>query len=149
MAQLKRRRGRIQIRLDNHERDALLSVVSHLREHAAASPAAGQRAYQDDDKQAEYDLWVKPELENNRESDIDTIRDDLMSGEDHILLTDLQAYSWLRGLNHLRLAAATLVGADQDGWEERATEQDRERAEFRMFLLLSYVQEELVVTLGS
>ena len=149
MAELKRRRGRVTIRLAEHERDALLGVVTDLLPHVAASMADRLTAYENSDHQAEYDRWMRPEIELNRDADIEAIRHDLLSGEDMILLTEPQAYAWLRGLNHLRLAAANLAGADEDGWEERASELEQARPEFRMFLLLGYVEEELVVTLSN
>lgn len=149
MAQIKRRRGKVQVSLADFEREALLSVVLHLREHVGSAIAAGQKAYEDDDKQAEYVRWVEPEIAIARDGDIDTIREDLENGEDHVLLPEPRAFAWLRGLNHLRLAAAATIGADQEGWELPARGHEPETPEFRMFLLLSYLTEELIVSLSS
>lgn len=40
------------------------------------------RAYEDDSMQAEYDLWVRPEIERGYVADLDVIRDALSADEE-------------------------------------------------------------------
>ncbi|MFI5313971.1 MAG: DUF2017 family protein, partial [Candidatus Dormibacteria bacterium] len=58
-------------------------------------------------------------------------------------------YAWLRGFNQLRLAAGSLLGISDDGWEIAASEQLRAQPEFGMLIALGYLQEELVAALES
>lgn len=147
MAEVRKRRGRIQIRLDADERAALLMIVEQL------APSLGQVrrtvpvAYDDPELQAEYDRWVRPEIDRGRGEDLDAIRACLGSGEDVTSLSDDQALAWVRGLNLLRLTAGGLLGVEEDGWEQRAEERVRHSTEFRVLLALGLLQEELVAVL--
>jgi hypothetical protein len=104
-------------------------------------------AYEDAELQAEYDRWVRPEVERGRGEDLDAIRACLASGEDVTSLSDDQALAWVRGLNLLRLTAGGLLGVEEDGWEQRAAESVRRSTEFRVLLALGLLQEELVAVL--
>jgi hypothetical protein len=147
MAEVRKRRGRIQLHLDVNERAALEMIVEQL------SPKLGQVrrtvpiAYEDAELQSEYDHWVRPEVERSREADLDVIRDSVGSGEDVTVLTEDQALAWTRGLNLLRLAAGGLAGIEDDGWEQHADDTMRRSPEYRMLLALGLLQEELVAVL--
>ena len=73
MAQVLRRRGRIQVRLNANEREALLSIVDRLAPRINAPLSAGRVAYDDATYQAEYDRWVRPEVERGREADLSAV----------------------------------------------------------------------------
>jgi hypothetical protein len=146
MAQVQRRRGRIQVKLDARERAALTSTVDRLQPHTKENT---QAAYDETDLDGEYARWVVPELERERDEDIAVVRQGLEAGEDTLPLTEAQALAWLRAFNHLRLAAGRLLGVDGDGWEERAGPEMRASPEFGILLALAYLQEELVAALES
>ena len=149
MAQVLRRRGRIQLRLNQEERDALAHIVTSLRPLVATTPAATPRAYDDPESQADYSKWVHADLERGRESDVDVVVEGLAAGEDTLVLTEDQAFAWLRALTHLRLAAGTQLGIDSDGWDSGVPQQTQEKMEFRMLTALGWIQEELIAALES
>ncbi|MEO9044585.1 MAG: DUF2017 family protein [Candidatus Dormibacter sp.] len=149
MASVLKRRGRIQVRFDAAERDALLDIVGRLETHISRALATTPRAYDDKTMQSEYDRWVRPEIERGYGADLDVIRDALSAGEELLVLTEAQVYAWLRGFNQLRLAAGSLLGISEDGWETAASEQLRAKPEFGMLIALGYLQEELVAALES
>jgi hypothetical protein len=149
VASVLKRRGRIQVRLDEAERTALLDIVERLQTHISRALATTPRAYEDEPKQAEYDRWVRPEIERGYEADLDVLRDALGSGDELLVLTEAQVYAWLRGFNQLRLAAASLLGITEDGWETAADDKLRARPEFGMLMALGWLQEELLAALES
>jgi hypothetical protein len=149
MASVLKRRGRIQVRLDEPERVALLDILERLTVHSSRALATTPRAYEDDTKQAEYDRWVRPEIERGHEADLDVIRDALSAGDELLVLTEAQVYAWLRGFNRLRLAAGSVLGISEDGWESDASDALKARPEFGMLMALGWLQEELVAALES
>ena len=149
MAQVLRRRGRIQVKLDAREREALLSIVEGLAAQAGPSLAAGQRAYDEAELQAEYDRWVRPDVERSREADLAVVRDSLGAGENTLPLTEAQALAWLRAFNHLRVTAGGILGIESDGWEEAVDAATKGRPEYGVLLALGYLQEELIAALES
>jgi Domain of unknown function (DUF2017) len=149
MAQVLRRRGRIQVRVDSREREALIGILDSLGPRLAAPLASAPRAYDEADLQAEYDRWVRPDIDRGREADLNMVRDALSGGEDTLPLTEAQALAWLRAFNHLRVAAGEILGIEDDGWDEAATDVTKQTAEYGVLIALGYLQEELVVALGS
>lgn len=149
MAQVLRRRGRIQVKLDAREREALLSIVDGIAAQAGATLAAGQRAYDEPQLQAEYDRWVRPDVERSREADLTVVRDSLGAGENTLPLTEAQALAWLRAFNHLRVTAGGILGIEADGWEEGVDAATKARPEYGVLLALGYLQEELIAALES
>lgn len=146
MAQVQRRRGRIQVKLDARERAALASTLDELTPHTRGNT---QAAYDEVELEGEYSRWVVPELDREREEDIAVVRQGLEAGEDTLPLTEIQALAWLRAFNHLRLAAGRILGVDSDGWEERVDPTMRAAPEYGVLLALAYLQEELVAALES
>ncbi len=149
MASVLKRRGRIQVRLDEAERIAILGIIERLQVHISRALATTPRAYQDATKQAEYDRWVRPEIERGYQADLDVIRDALGAGDELLVLTEAQVHAWLRGFNQLRLAAGSLLGITEDGWETAATDELRAKPEFGMLMALGWLQEELLVALET
>ncbi len=149
MASVLKRRGRIQVRLDERERDALLDILERLSAHLSRALATTPRAYDDETKQAEYDRWVRPEIERGHQADLDVVRDALGADDGLLVLTEAQVYAWLRGFNQLRLAAGSLLGITEDGWETAADDELKSRPEFGMLIALGWLQEELVAALES
>ena len=150
MAQVLRRRGRIQLRLNAEEREALRGLVGMLRPHTAKTPAATPKAYEDDAAaQADYARWIHGDLAKSREADLDYLDAGLGAGDNTLVLTESTAFTWLRALTHLRLAAADLLGVDGDDWEATATEETRDSTEYRTLVTLGWLQEELVAALET
>jgi hypothetical protein len=149
MARVRRRRGRVQLQLDGDERAAIRGIVDELSPHLGHVARTIPVAYADAEMQKEYDHWVRPELDRGRDADLEVMRDCLDSGEDMTPLTEEQTLAWVRGLNHLRLAAGALLGVEQDGWELSTDAATREKSEFRVLLALGYLQEELIAALES
>jgi len=149
LAQVLRRRGRIQVRLNSQEREAMLSIVDGLAPRLSKPLAAPRHAYDDPKLEAEYDRWVRPEVERGRDADLAVVRDALSAGEDTLPLTEAQALCWLRAFNHLRVAAGEVLGIEADGWEETTSDATRETPEYGVLMALGYLQEELVAALES
>lgn len=147
MAEVRRRRGRIQLRLNASERAAVQAIVEQLAPHLGTAPRTRPAAYDDPELEGEYERWVRPSFEAGRQADLDVIRDCIGSGEDVTPLTEAQALAWARGLNHLRLAAGGLLGIDADGWETEADATLRGSREFRVLMALGLLQEELIAVL--
>ena len=147
MAQVLRRRGRIQVKVDKREREALIGIIDSLSPRLAAPLASAPRAYDDAKLQAEYDRWVRPDIEKGREVDLTMVRDALSGGEDTLPLTEAQTLAWLRAFNHLRVAAGEILGIEGDGWEDTATDATKQQPEYGVLIALGYLQEELVAAL--
>jgi Domain of unknown function (DUF2017) len=149
VAQVLRRRGRIQVRLNSREREALLAMLDRLNPHLGAVRAKTARAYDEPQPQAEYLRWVQPSVDQDCEADLTLVRDSLTSGEDTQPLTEAQAICWLRALNHLRLAAGDLLGVVDDAWMEGADTTTQASYEWGVLMALGYIQEELIAALDS
>lgn len=148
MAEIRKLRGRIQLRLDADERRALSMIVGHLQPALAQGLRTTPRAYDEMSLQGEYDRWVRPEIERGIEADLSIVRDCLDAGEDVAPLTEAQAFSWVRAMNHLRLAASDVLGIEEEGWGDRdVSAKLGARPEYRMLMVLTYLQEELVAAL--
>ncbi len=147
MAEVRRRRGRIQLRLNASERAAVSAIVEELVPHLGSAPRTHPAAYDNPQLEDEYERWVRPAVDAGREADLDVIRDCIGSGEDVTPLTEAQALAWARGLNHLRLAAGGLLGIEADGWETQADPAFRRSQEFRVLMALGLLQEELIAAL--
>ena len=149
MASVMKRRGRIQVRFDAAEREALLDITGRLSAHAGRALATTPRAYEDAAMQGEYDRWVRPEIERGYEADLDVVRDSLSAVEAVLVLTEAQVYAWLRAFNQLRTAAGSILGITADGWETDASVELKGRPEYGMLIALGWLQEELVAALES
>jgi hypothetical protein len=149
MAEVRRRRGRIQLHLDSSERAALSGVLEQLAPLLGTVSRTSPSAYDDPDLEEEYQRWVRPAIDDGRRADLDVIRDCLGSGENVTPLTEAQALAWARGLNHLRLIAGGVLGIERDGWEENAAQTMQGASEYRVLMALGMLQEELVVALDS
>ena len=148
MAEVRKRRGRIQLRLDREERAALEMIVAQLSPKVGEVKRTVPIAYDDAELQREYDRWVSPgdRPEPGSRTSTPSARA-LGSGEDVTALTEDQALSWVRGLNLLRLTAGGLLGIEDDGWDQDADEALRRSPEYRVLLALGLLQEELIAVL--
>ena len=149
MAQVLRRRGRIQVRLTSQERDALQGIVTRLTPELAAVRETTAHAYEEPELQSEFSHWVQPESDRECEADLTVVNNCLSAGEDTLPLTEAQAICWLRALNYLRLAAGRLLGVTDDAWMDEADDKTRQSHEFAVLMALGYIQEELIAALES
>ncbi|MBV8194532.1 MAG: DUF2017 family protein [Candidatus Dormibacteraeota bacterium] len=149
MAQVLRRRGRIQVKLNGDERAALIGILDDLVPKLGRGVGGSRRAYDDPELEREYDRWVRPDVDQSRDADISVVRDGLSAGEDTLPLTEAKALCWLRAFNHLRLAAGEQLDIEEDGWEEQLDDEAQRSPELGILLALGYLQEELVAALES
>jgi uncharacterized protein DUF2017 len=92
---------------------------------------------------------MRPEVEAAREADVDLVRQSLHAEGDVRTLDDSQALAWTRALNHLRLAAGSLLGVEEDGWDEQAGDELLGSREFTMLMALGWMQERLVAAIDE
>jgi Domain of unknown function (DUF2017) len=149
MAWVRRRLNRVELRLDRREREILLGIVDELRSGLGDDPRTRPRAYEDPALDADYQRYSRPEVEQARAADIDTVRAALSAGDDRFRLSEDEALSWIRALNHLRLVAGARLGIDDDGWEERGDDRLLETEEYAMLVTLGWVQESVVAALEA
>lgn len=144
MAAVRRHRGRVEVRLDDGERSALLSIVETLSPHLGTAARTAPRAYDDPDLEDDYARLMRPEVEASRDADIEAVRESLRGDGERRELDDAQALSWARALNHLRLVAGALLGIDSDGWDDEVDPRVIETTEFTMLMALGWMQERIV-----
>jgi hypothetical protein len=147
LAQVRRHRGRVEVRLDAEERAGLLSIVDTLSPHFGQVARTTPRAYDDPAMEEEYARLMRPEVEAARDADIEGMREWLRGAGDRRELDESQALSWTRALNHLRLAAGGLLGVEEDGWDEAADDSLLRSPEFTMLMALGWMQEHIVAAL--
>ena len=128
------------------ERTALMEVVKEL------TPGVKNltwKPYGDKKLDEEFSRYVGPEIEHNRATDLQMLFEGLGAEGEKVVLTQAQAYAWLRGLNLLRLAAAKKLGIADDNWEDSLPKEARDRREYAMLLTLGWLQEHLISTLEN
>ncbi len=135
------------MRLDAGERAALLDIVEHLAPLLGTAARTSPRAYDDEELEEEYARFMRPEVEAAREADVELVRESLRERGDVRQLDESQALAWTRALNHLRLVAGSLLGVEEDGWDEAADDSVLQRGEFTMLMALGWMQERLVAAL--
>ncbi len=148
MAWVRRRLNRVELRLDRREREILLRIVDELRPGLGDDPRTRLKAYDDPVLDQDYQRYSRPEVEHVRAADIDAVRAALGGTDDRFRLSEDEALTWVRALNHLRLVAGARLGIDDDGWEERGDGSMLEREEYAMLVTLGWVQENVVAALS-
>jgi len=147
MAEVRKRGARVHLHLDRDERAALLLILDELSGEFGKHRRTMAVAYDDPELQAEYQRFVAPEVEHNRNQDVVVVRDCLTAEEDVTTLTEAQAMAWVRALNHLRLAAGGLAGIESTDWEKELIKAPQPAV--RALLALGYLQEEMVAALDG
>jgi hypothetical protein len=147
LASIRRHRGKVEVRLDADEREALLDIIERLSPHLGEVARTTPRAYDDPEQEEEYARLMRPEVEAARDADIEGMREWLRGVGDRRELDESQALSWTRALNHLRLAAGGLLGVEEDGWDEAADDSLLRSPEFTMLMALGWMQEHIVAAL--
>lgn len=148
MAEIRRDGEQAVFEIDQRERQALIDIVERIEPMISRSRWVNHPAYDDGEKEAEFQRLVGQDLEEARRGDLEAMRRDL-SGELPVRLGRDQAWSWLRALNFLRLALADQLGIEADGWEDRYSTRQHRRPPLATLHLLSWLQEEMVDVLGE
>jgi Domain of unknown function (DUF2017) len=149
MAWVRRRLNRVELRLDRREREILLRIIDELRAGLGDDPRTRLHAYDDPALEAEYQRYSRAEVEHCRTADIDAVCGALGAGDDRFRLSEEEALTWIRALNHLRLVAGARLGIEDDGWEDHSDGRLLEREEYAMLVTLGWVQENVVAALGD
>lgn len=137
-----RRGDRVRVRLSAAERAALTAVPDIIAESGDAGGRFDYQAHPDDPEAEDaYRRLVGSNLDSLRRADRAAFITELDEAE--ISLDTAEA--WMRVIGEARIALATRLGIEEDGWEARADpEADPEMA---MLTYLGFLQEELVSAL--
>jgi hypothetical protein len=135
-----------EITISFDERTALMEVVKALTPDVKTLT---WKIYSDRKMEEEFQRYVGPEIEHNRATDLQTLFEELNTDGDKVVLTQVQAFAWLRGLNLLRLVAAKRLGIKDDSWEDAVSPETRKRREYAMLVTLGALQEHLISTLEN
>ncbi|HEV3123568.1 MAG TPA: DUF2017 family protein [Candidatus Dormibacteraeota bacterium] len=149
MAAIERRRGRIEVELDDRERQVLIHIVDDLRAGLGTEPRTVPRAYDDPLLEDEYRRLTRPEVEGLRTADVDGLREALTAGGDRCRLDEDAALAWLRALNHLRLVAGGRLGLEEDGWEETLAGPEVEGDDYAMLVTLGWLQDAIIAAIDG
>ena len=120
----------------------------------AGDPAAERLsvvAYPDDDEaQAEYGRLMAPELERQRKRDRATVSSSLDAARrGPVELSIVEADSWLVVINEARLALASRLGIEEEGWGLPADRADFPAPEMALLVYLTEVQDDLINALAG
>jgi hypothetical protein len=149
MARIRKYMGRVEVWLDDRERESLLSVVDTLAAQKREGGRLEVHAYDDPKLEGEFQRLTRPEVDAVRQADLDCLRADLGDASPVRRLDEDRALTWLRALNVLRLAAAERLGIDDDGWEERVDPETIDAEQYAMLIDLGWVQQEIVEALEA
>jgi len=145
------RKGGIEVRLPEHEREFLQSLAPEMREllQSPEDPAVSRlfpEAYPEDpERQAFYRLLAGGELLESHLAALQTLEE---SAEAEVLDED-QAYAWMRAINEVRLVLGTRLDVTEEGTERPADRTDPRIPAFAAYDYLSSLQGELVEALAG
>jgi Domain of unknown function (DUF2017) len=139
------RGGELLLRLPEHERALLRQVAASTRSRLAdeGDPALRRlfpSAYEDSEREREYQKLTRRQLVSGRERALDV----LQSTVDQPSLSPDEADAWLRALNDARLVLGTELDVREDlDWEANGPEDPR-ALEHAVYGYLTWIQEQLV-----
>jgi hypothetical protein len=145
------RRGGVELRLPEPEREFLRSLAPEMRELLSTpdDPAVGRLfppAYPDDEeRQAAYRLLAGSELMESHLAALEAL--EAAAGADR--LDDGQAHAWLRALNEVRLVLGTRLDVTEEGTERPTSRDDPRLPAFAAYDYLSALQGELIDALSG
>ncbi|MGC8460673.1 MAG: DUF2017 family protein [Candidatus Dormibacteria bacterium] len=149
MASIQRREGRIRLTIDHDEQMAIYTIIQHLTRKLGKSWEPPSGAYTDPELQEEYDKWVTPALVATRAAEIEHIATIFAQSTPPIELTDDDAFMFIRVLNILRHVAAAEMGVTDESWSMDDTLEKKHESEYRMLMVLGWIEEEIVNALES
>lgn len=145
------RRGGVDLRLPEDEREFLRSLAPEMRELLGTpdDPAVGRLfppAYTDDDEhQTVYRLLAGTELMESHLAALAVL--EASAGADH--LDDDEAHAWMRALNEVRLVLGTRLDVSEEGTERPSSRDDPRLPAFAAYDYLSALQDELIEALSG
>jgi hypothetical protein len=144
------RRGKFELRIPRHERDALRTLPAQLRQLLDSNDPALFRlfppAYQDaPDQDAEYQRLVHEDLVTQRRSSLDVMEATI----DARRLDEEQLTAWLGALNDLRLVLGTRLEVTEDMGPDDIISDDPRAPTLALYYYLGWLEEEVVEALAS
>ena len=149
MAAIRKSGSGVAIEMNSTEKQALLSIVEELSGQLGDGALTKFRSYDDAAMEAEYQNWTMPAVATSRANDVDIVRTGLNDARTPIELDELHTWSWARGLNHLRLAAASNLRTERHGDFIEIASAQEEKSHHRMLTALGWIQESLIGALDS
>ncbi|HEX6597640.1 MAG TPA: DUF2017 family protein [Acidimicrobiales bacterium] len=145
------RRGGVELRLPEEEREFLRSLAPEMRELLGTpdDPAIGRLfppAYVDDeDHQTAYRLLAGTELMESHLAALEVLE----TSADAERLDEEQAHAWMRALNEVRLVLGTRLDVTEEGTERPTSRNDPRLPAFAAYDYLSQLQGELIEALSG
>lgn len=145
------RRGGVELRLPEEEREFLRTLAPDMRELLGSpdDPAVGRLfppAYpEDEERQAAYRLLAGTELMESHLAALDALE----AAADAERLDEDQAHAWMRALNEVRLVLGTRLDVTEEGIERPRSRDDPRLAAFAAYDYLSALQDELINALSG
>lgn len=143
MAEIETLHDELVITLSTSEKEQLLVAIDILEEKIGVVPRTTPHAYSDLAMEAEYRRLTWPSVQEGRRSDIDEVRANLRRRGPSFRLTQEGAWAWVRALNHLRMAAAGVLGIVDEDWHSHAGEW-ADIPEYQALHALTWIQGALV-----
>jgi uncharacterized protein DUF2017 len=143
------RGGEFRLRLTRRERALLRSLAAELRarlDEDAGDPALRRLfppAYEDAEAQSEYSRLTGDDLLAGRREALRLLED----APDR--LDEPQLYTWLRGLNDLRLVLGTRLDVTEDTFDEGIDVTKPRGRDLAVYAYLSWLEEQAVEALAS
>lgn len=144
---VRRRRGRVSVRLPARERELLEQLASELAERLDGDLGEPDLrrlfppAYADDPAgEDEYRRLVGDDLLDGRRRAVREFAATLGRAE----LSDEELESWLTVLNDLRLVLGTRLDVDESSYDRWIDPRDPRAPELAVYLYLSWLQEQVV-----
>jgi hypothetical protein len=149
----RKRDGHYSLRLPDDVRRLLGQLLEELRELLAnAEPGDGrlERLYPpaylaDPEANAEYQRFMRSELETSRLAALDRVKESLDAKE----LTEEQLTAWMTSLNSVRLVLGTMLDVSEDDDIEGMTPDDPSFGGYLLYGELSVILEHIVAALGE
>ena len=145
------RRGGVELRLPEAEREFLRTLAPDMREllETPDDPAVGRLfppAYPDDhERQAAYRLLAGSELMESHLAALEALE----AAADAERLDHEQAHAWMRALNEVRLVLGTRLDVTEEGTERPTSGDDPRLPAFAAYDYLSALQGELIEALSG
>ncbi len=128
---------------------AIYSIIQHLARKLGKSWEPPSGAYADPELQEEYEKWVTPALAATRATEIERVASIFAQSTPPLELTDEDALMLIRVLNILRHVAASEMGITDESWSADETLEKEHESEYRMLMVLGWIEEEIVNALES
>jgi hypothetical protein len=142
--------GEVRLRLSPDERRLLAGLVQELRallDGAPGDPSLRRLfppAYDEEDDERAYRDLMAGELLDGRRAALDLVAETVERDR----LSAVEAESWLRALNDLRLVLGTRLDVQQDTFAEEPDYDDPRGQALAVYAYLSWLQEQLVAALS-